>query len=76
MKLVGSILITLSVAEINSPFAETRDRQCEAIGGDCLNWDWYFCTAGWETGLCSGGNEIKCCKPCDRNCQVRVASTV
>ena len=50
MKLIGSILFTLSAAQINLPFAETRDRQCEAIGGDCLNWDWYFCTAGYRSG--------------------------
>ena len=33
---------------------------CEDIyGGECLNWDNVFCTAGWETGLCPGANNIK-----------------
>ena len=45
------------------------DTQCTRIGGTCLNWDYYLCTAGWETGLCSGASNIRCCKPCDRNCQ-------
>ena len=33
-----------------------------------MNWDYYLCTAGWETGLCSGASNIRCCKPCDRTC--------
>ena len=36
-----------------------------------MNWDHYKCTAGWETGLCSGAANIKCCKPCNKSCQVR-----
>merc|ERR1712133_114730 len=47
----------------------TYDTQCTRIGGTCLNWDYYLCTAGWETGLCSGASSIRCCKPCDRSCQ-------
>jgi len=47
----------------------TYDTQCTRIGGTCLNWDYYLCTAGWETGLCSGASNIRCCKPCDRSCQ-------
>ena len=26
------------------------DTKCTNIGGTCLNWDHYKCTAGWETG--------------------------
>ena len=26
------------------------DAKCTAIGGTCLNWDHYKCTAGWESG--------------------------
>lgn len=35
----------------------------------CLNWDYYLCTAGWESGLCDGQSNIRCCRPCDRSCQ-------
>ena len=44
------------------------DAACDRIGGSCLNWDYYLCTAGWETGLCSGPNNIKCCKECNQAC--------
>ena len=33
-------------------FKQFLDTQCTRIGGTCLNWDYYICTAGWETGLC------------------------
>lgn len=49
--------------------AAPADAACDRIGGTCLNWDYYLCTAGWETGLCSGANNIKCCNNCDRSCQ-------
>ena len=38
--------------------AEIKDAACEARGGTCLNWKHYKCTAGYEQGLCSGG-ELK-----------------
>ena len=50
-------------------FKKSLDTQCTRIGGTCLNWDYYYCTAGWETGLCNGESNIRCCKPCDRACQ-------
>ena len=38
--------------------------------GQCLNWDTFKCLGGWETGICPGANNIKCCKPCDSQCQL------
>ena len=50
-------------------FKQFLDTECTRIGGTCLNWDYYICTAGWETGLCDGQSNRRCCKPCDRSCQ-------
>merc|ERR1712137_1502319 len=58
----------MGASEITEDISE-YDTQCTRIGGTCLNWDYYLCTAGWETGLCSGASNIRCCKPCDRSCQ-------
>ena len=35
----------------------------------CLNWDYYLCTASWDSGLCDGSSNIRCCRSCDRSCQ-------
>ncbi|CAG0896719.1 unnamed protein product, partial [Darwinula stevensoni] len=41
---------------------------CEGIGGQCLNWQNYLCTAGYETGLCPGDSNVRCCLPCNQAC--------
>ena len=38
---------------------ELRNSCVDIYNGECLNWDNVFCTAGWETGLCPGANNIK-----------------
>ena len=43
----------------NSRIYGVLDSKCIAKGGQCLNWDYYKCTAGWETGICSGAANIK-----------------
>ena len=37
-------------------FGQERDTRCTAKGGSCLDWRYYICTAGYETGLCNGDN--------------------
>jgi len=49
--------------------AQLTDSGCDRINGQCLDWRYYKCTAGYETGLCSGDSNRKCCKPCDTTCQ-------
>lgn len=45
------------------------DSGCDALGGTCLDWQDYICTAGWATGECDGGADRKCCLPCDQECE-------
>merc|ERR1711970_479911 len=59
----------LALAQANDDDVAEFDTKCTNIGGTCLNWDHYKCTAGWESGLCSGASNIKCCKPCNKSCQ-------
>ncbi len=44
-------------------------QDCEDIGGQCLDWEDYICHAGWETGLCPGDENIRCCLSCDTECE-------
>ena len=63
-------ILLFPVALTKDIFNDDSEYQCERIGGTCLNWDYYLCTAGWETGLCTNEqSDIRCCKPCDRSCQ-------
>lgn len=51
--------------------AAIGDSACTSQGGTCLNWLYYKCTAGYETGLCSGDSNNRCCLPCDSSCKLR-----
>lgn len=44
------------------------DVQCTNQNGQCLDWRYYFCTAGWESGICDGDSYRRCCLPCDQAC--------
>ena len=52
-----------------SEYNRSSVNDCQRIGGTCLNWDYYYCPAGWETDYCDVESNIRCCKPCDRTCQ-------
>nr|XP_039259092.1 uncharacterized protein LOC120335622 [Styela clava]XP_039259093.1 uncharacterized protein LOC120335622 [Styela clava] len=45
------------------------DSGCTNLGGACQDWRYYKCTAGYETGLCSGDSNRRCCLPCDLSCR-------
>jgi len=66
MKLLCTVLAT-SFAYWVEPTA--GDSKCDAINGDCLDWRYYKCTAGYESGLCSGDNNRKCCNNCNATCK-------
>lgn len=55
--------------------AGKADEACTSIGGTCQDWRNSKCTAGYETGLCSGDTNIRCCKPCDQTCKQTNAIT-
>ena len=42
---------------------------CEDKGGQCVDWRYYVCHAGVETGICPGDSNIRCCLDCDQTCQ-------
>ena len=35
-----------------------------------MDWTTNKCTAGYETGLCSGDSNNRCCKNCDQTCKL------
>ncbi len=45
---------------------------CEKIGGQCVDWRYYVCHAGVETGLCPGDSNMRCCLSCDDTCKLNV----
>lgn len=47
---------------------EGKADACTDIGGTCLDWRNYKCTAGYVTGLCPGDSNIRCCQLCDQTC--------
>ena len=47
---------------------EGKADACTNIGGTCLDYTAYKCTAGYVTGLCAGASNIKCCQKCDATC--------
>ena len=55
-------LLTLLTASVTA-------QDCEDLGGQCLDWEDYICHAGWETGLCPGDENIRCCLSCDAECE-------
>merc|ERR1711872_509482 len=44
------------------------NRGCTSKGGQCLDYRYYICTAGYETGLCDGDSNVRCCMDCDDTC--------
>jgi len=60
LRVVLSILALQLVAASN--------RACTNKGGTCLDYRYYICTAGYETGLCDGDSNVKCCMDCDSTC--------
>ncbi|CAK8673884.1 unnamed protein product [Clavelina lepadiformis] len=48
--------------------ARSSDLSCTLQGGTCLDYRYYFCTAGFEQGLCDGDSNRKCCLECDQTC--------
>merc|ERR1711868_113943 len=65
---ITPVLLASAFAE-KDLFGLERDTQCTGIGGQCLDWRYYICTAGYVTGKCNGDNNRKCCQNCDRSCQ-------
>ena len=43
--------------------------------GVCVDWRYYVCHAGVETGLCSGDSNIRCCLDCDATCELNIIQT-
>merc|ERR1712130_253910 len=65
------LLATILAVAFSSPadfLINTRDTQCTNKGGQCLDWRYYVCTAGYSSGLCNGDNNRKCCNKCDNSC--------
>ena len=57
------------LATIASIFAGVHGGACEDKGGQCVDWRYYVCHAGVETGICPGDSNIRCCLNCDATCQ-------
>jgi len=64
---ITAVLLASTFAE-KDLFGLERDSKCTAIGGQCLDWRYYICTAGYVTGKCNGDNNRKCCQNCDSSC--------
>ena len=47
------------------------DSGCTELGGQCLDWRYYICHAGWEVDVCLSDSDVnyKCCLPCDAECK-------
>jgi len=46
-----------------------QDQACIDAGGSCVDWRYYVCHGGVETGLCGGDSNRRCCLNCDATCQ-------
>eukprot|EP00095_Tigriopus_kingsejongensis_P012403 maker-scaffold755_size101758-snap-gene-0.22 protein:Tk12403 transcript:maker-scaffold755_size101758-snap-gene-0.22-mRNA-1 annotation:"hypothetical protein CAPTEDRAFT_109895" len=65
---LGLVLASMAVlAGAEAPLGRS-DEGCTSQGGQCLAWTEYFCTAGWESGICDGDSNRKCCLPCNQAC--------
>lgn len=51
------------------PIEQGDDSQCLNRGGTCQNWIDNYCKAGYESGLCSGDANRRCCLACDATCE-------
>eukprot|EP00094_Tigriopus_californicus_P004622 TCALIF_04450-PA protein Name:"Similar to PGRP-SC2 Peptidoglycan-recognition protein SC2 (Drosophila melanogaster)" AED:0.37 eAED:0.37 QI:5/1/0.88/1/1/1/9/247/304 len=67
------IALKLAVVALLAVHAQSislrQDEACTNQGGSCVNWQYYVCHGGVETGLCNGDSNIRCCLPCDDQCQ-------
>ena len=54
-------------------FAQDTCRTDDGKEGVCVDWRYYTCTAGVETGLCPGDSNIRCCLNCDAACRQHFA---
>ena len=50
-------------------FPVDSDSGCTALGGTCVDWRYYVCHAGVESGLCDGDSNRRCCLDCDATCE-------
>jgi len=57
----GLLLVALQLVAASN-------RGCTNKGGQCLDYRYYICTAGYESGLCDGDSNVKCCMDCDDTC--------
>ncbi|XP_078495041.1 uncharacterized protein LOC100185212 [Ciona intestinalis] len=48
--------------------AADADTDCTNTGGECLEWPITKCLSSWESGLCPGGVDRRCCAMCDAAC--------
>jgi len=45
------------------------DTGCTLQGGTCVDWRYYVCNAGVESGLCNGDSNRRCCLECNSFCK-------
>jgi len=48
---------------------DPKDLRCIAIGGSCKDFMSNLCMAGYESGLCDGDKNRRCCLRCDSECE-------
>ena len=46
------------------------DDACTSKGGSCQNWQESICVAGYQTNLCEGDTNRRCCLSCDIQCEL------
>jgi len=67
MKYLVSLLLVVGTTWAQDP----ADQPCVDAGGSCVDWRYYVCHGGVETGLCGGDSNRRCCLTCDSACQDR-----
>uniref|UniRef100_H2ZDV9 Peptidase M15C domain-containing protein n=1 Tax=Ciona savignyi TaxID=51511 RepID=H2ZDV9_CIOSA len=46
----------------------SSDYACTSQGGSCVDYRYFVCNGGVETGLCDGDSNRRCCLKCDTTC--------
>ena len=63
---------TFAILALAATSALAQDNACTTAGGVCVDWRYYTCTAGVETGLCPGDSNQRCCRNCDAACESNI----
>ncbi|CAK8683556.1 unnamed protein product [Clavelina lepadiformis] len=61
-------MLRLTILLFSASCVLASDLSCTLQGGTCVDWRYYKCSAGVETGLCDGDSNRRCCLDCSSQC--------